>query len=50
MLSRLKDTLLLVGDEASDTYIMPAAFDPRVAPAVAKAVAEAAKRTGVARI
>ena len=40
----------LVGDEASDTYIMPAAFDPRVAPAVAKAVAEAAKRTGVARI
>ena len=40
----------LVGDEASDTYIMPAAFDSRVAPAVAKAVAEAAKRTGVARI
>ena len=40
----------LVGDEASDTYIMPAAFDPRVAPAVAKAVAEAARRTGVARI
>ena len=40
----------LVSDEASDTYIMPAAFDPRVAPAVAKAVAEAAKRTGVARI
>ena len=40
----------LVGDEASDTYIMPAAFDPRVVPAVAKAVAEAARRTGVARI
>ena len=40
----------LVGDEASDTYIMPAAFDPRVAPAVAKAVAEAARRSGVARI
>ena len=40
----------LVGDEASDTYIMPAAFDPRVAPAVAKAVADAARRTGVARI
>ena len=40
----------LVGDKASDTYIMPAAFDPRVAPAVAKAVADAARRTGVARI
>ena len=40
----------LVGDEVSDTYIMPAAFDPRVAPAVAKAVADAARRTGVARI
>ena len=40
----------LVGDEASDTYIMPAAFDSRVAPAVAKAVAEAARRSGVARI
>ena len=40
----------LVGDDASDTYIMPAAFDPRVAPAVAKAVADAARRTGVARI
>ena len=40
----------LVGEEASDTYIMPAAFDPRVAPAVAKAVADAARRTGVARI
>ena len=40
----------LVGDEASDTYIMPAAFDPRVAPAVARAVADAARRTGVARI
>ena len=40
----------LVGDEASDTYIMPAAFDPRVAPAVAKAVADAARRSGVARI
>ena len=40
----------LVGDEASDTYIMPAAFDPRVAPTVAKAVAAAARRTGVARI
>ena len=41
----------LVPDGAcSDRYIMPEALDPRVAPAVAKAVAEAARRTGVARI
>ena len=41
----------LVSDEdRSDTYIMPQALDPRVAPAVAGAVAEAARRTGVARI
>ncbi len=36
--------------ELSDTYIIPAAFDPRVAGAVAAAVAEAARRSGVARI
>jgi len=30
-------------------YIIPSPFDPRVAPAVAKAVAETAKETGVAR-
>ena len=40
---------LVSDEERSDAYIMPAAFDPRVCPAVAKAVAEAAKRTGVAR-
>ena len=40
----------LVGDELSPDYIVPAAFDERVAPAVAKAVAEAARATGVARI
>ena len=39
----------LVGDELSEDYIIPAAFDPRVGPAVAKAVAEAARRSGVAR-
>ena len=39
----------LVGDDLSPDYIVPAAFDPRVCPAVAKAVAEAARRTGVAR-
>ena len=41
---------LVSDEERSDEYIMPAAFDPRVCPAVAKAVAEAARRTGVARI
>ena len=40
----------LVGDDLSAEYIIPAAFDPRVGPAVAKAVAEAARRSGVARI
>ena len=40
----------LVGDDLSADYIIPAAFDPRVGPAVAKAVAEAARRSGVARI
>ena len=40
----------LVGDELSPDYIVPAAFDPRVAPAVAAAVAQAAKDSGVARI
>ena len=40
----------LVGDELSEDYIIPAAFDSRVGPAVAKAVAEAARRSGVARI
>ena len=41
----------LIGeDELSAEYIIPAAFDPRVGPAVAKAVADAARRTGVARI
>ena len=40
----------LVGDDLSPEYIVPAAFDERVCPAVASAVAEAARRTGVARI
>ncbi|MBR0204894.1 MAG: NAD-dependent malic enzyme [Synergistaceae bacterium] len=31
-------------------YIIPAAFDPRVGPAVSKAVAEAARKSGVARL
>ena len=41
---------LISDDELNENYISPAAFDPRVGPAVAKAVAEAARKTGVARI
>ena len=41
---------LISEEELNENYIIPAAFDPRVGPAVAKAVAEAARRTGVARI
>ncbi len=41
---------LVPEEELSENNIMPQAFDPRVGPAVAKAVAEAARRTGVARI
>ena len=41
---------LISDDELNEEYIIPAAFDPRVGPAVAKAVAEAARKSGVARI
>ena len=41
---------LIPENELDDERIMPEAFDPRVAPAVAKAVADAARKTGVARI
>jgi malate dehydrogenase (oxaloacetate-decarboxylating) len=41
---------LISDEELNEDYIIPAAFDPRVGPAVAKAVAEAARATGVARI
>ena len=41
---------LISDEELTSENIIPAAFDPRVAPAVAKAVAEAARATGVARI
>lgn len=41
---------LVSPEELSPNYIIVPAFDPRVGPAVAKAVAEAAKKTGVARI
>ena len=41
---------LISDEELCEDYIIPAAFDPRVGPAVAKAVAEAAVKSGVARI
>jgi len=41
---------LISDEELNEDYIIPKAFDPRVGPAVAKAVAEAARATGVARI
>ena len=41
---------LISDEERNENYIIPNALDPRVADAVAKAVAEAARRTGVARI
>ena len=41
---------LIREEELNEEYIIPKAFDPRVGKAVAAAVAEAARRTGVARI
>ena len=41
---------LISDEELSEDYIIPKAFDKRVGPAVAAAVAEAARRSGVARI
>jgi len=41
---------LISDDELNEDYIIPKPFDKRVAPAVAKAVAQAAIDTGVARI
>ena len=41
---------LVSEEELSADYVIPAPFDKRVAPAVAKAVAKAAMETGVARI
>ena len=41
---------LISDEELNEEYIIPRAFDPRVGKAVAKAVAEAARKTGVARI
>lgn len=41
---------LVSDEELCADYILPAAFDPRVKDAVAKAVADAAVKSGVARI
>lgn len=41
---------LISDEELNADYIIPKAFDPRVGPAVAKAVAEAARRSSVARL
>jgi len=39
----------LVGDELSETYVIPSPFDPRVATVVARAVTDTARREGLAR-
>ena len=41
---------LVEDDKLSPDYIIPAAFDPRVGPAVSKAVADAAIKSGVAKL
>ena len=41
---------LVADDELNADYILPKAFDPRVGPTVAAAVAQAARDSGVARI
>lgn len=41
---------LVSEEELNDEYILPKAFDKRIAPAVAKAVAKAARESGVARL
>ena len=41
---------LISDDELSEEYIIPAPFDPRVKDAVASAVAQAARNSGVARL
>ncbi|MGB9012757.1 MAG: NAD-dependent malic enzyme, partial [Aeromicrobium sp.] len=39
----------LVGDDLTETYVIPSPFDARVCAAVAKAVTDTARREGVAR-
>jgi malate dehydrogenase (oxaloacetate-decarboxylating) len=40
----------VVGDDLSADYVIPSPFDERVAPAVSKAVADQARKEGVARL
>jgi malate dehydrogenase (oxaloacetate-decarboxylating) len=40
----------VVGDDVAEEYVIPSVFDPRVGPAVAAAVAAAAREEGVSRI
>ena len=39
----------LVGDDLSESYVIPSPFDPRVADVVSRAVTETARREGLAR-
>jgi malate dehydrogenase (oxaloacetate-decarboxylating) len=39
----------VVGDDLAESCVIPSPFDPRVAPAVAEAVAETARAEGIAR-
>lgn len=41
---------LISPEELNEEYVIPSPFDKRVAPAIAKAVGEAARRSGVAKI
>ena len=41
---------LVSPEELNSEYILPQPFDPRIKDAVAKAVAQAARKTGAARI
>ena len=50
MAASLAIASLVSDDELTAEYILPKAFDPRVGETVAAAVAEAARRTGSARI
>jgi malate dehydrogenase (oxaloacetate-decarboxylating) len=40
----------VIGDELSEDYVIPSPFDERVAPAVTQAVADQARKEGVARL
>jgi Malic enzyme len=41
---------LIEDKELNRDYVIPAPFDPRVGSSVAKAVAEAARKSGIARL